>query len=67
VNQAMMLALLAYLAIGLIFFIFTLSEGIEKQAQWDAYRIAGLVTCFFWPCVLLLGIRAALLMSADKE
>jgi hypothetical protein len=63
----MMLALLAYLVIVLIFFISTLGEGIEKQAQWDAYRIAGLVACFFWPCVLLLGIRAALLVPADRE
>jgi hypothetical protein len=61
----MMLVFLVYLMIFLTFFVFTLGEGIKKQAEWDAYRISGLVACFFWPCVLLLGVREALAQANE--
>jgi hypothetical protein len=60
------LALSAYAMVALIFFGFTLDEGIEKQAKWDVCRMAGLVACIFWPGVLFLGIREALSIRADE-
>jgi hypothetical protein len=61
------LFLSTYLVIALIFFGFTLNEGIEKKTNWDVVRIAGLLACFFWPGVLLFGIHAVMSLQTERD
>ncbi|AQS61014.1 hypothetical protein AGRHK599_LOCUS2100 [Rhizobium rhizogenes] len=41
----------------------TYIEGARRDREWDFYRVAGIVLCFFWPILVPLLILATLLSS----
>ena len=45
-----------YLVIAFVFFVVTLFEGWRSERQFDIGRLTGLVSCLFWPVLVLFFI-----------
>lgn len=41
-----------YCMAALFLLVMTYLEGLQAHASWNAYRVAGIVICIFWPVLI---------------
>jgi K+ transporter len=49
----------AYAGVALLFAVATYVEGWGRRDGWDRQRIAGLVSCIFWPLLIVIALAYA--------
>lgn len=47
--------------------VMTYVEGVRRDKNWDFYRVAGIILCFFWPVLVPLLIVATALSSLGLQ